>query len=342
MYIYCGKIINNPICIHFLCGCKYYRKNLSDKRNVIAGYIDSKEYNYSLILEKQFTFGHYKKMGLNDLGEIELFASHYASTIIVLHETNSTAAEIALFGSIKKLQNKILVIHPTKDLIEVDNIGTFLEFAYFTTDKAKKYSYNDFSTKLNKTNKHVRYYMTSFRNDILDEEIKEVIDNHVYNNKLEINVCLQKKNKYIKENYYQINRKNKKISVYINYQFVFSFILAVISNKKLQEEISDIECCITNTCFLIKKILCDTICNKEKLDDKLFKDILIKTTDKKEINRPVKFCINILTGIGLIKFKSNKIIFTKRTAKELIEYNDIIQEIDEKDFFNKIGDKNVG
>ncbi len=341
MYIYCGKKIKNPIYIHFLCGCKYDKYNNSDKRNVVAKYIDSKKYNYSLILEKQFTFRHYNKMNLDDLGEIELFASYYASTIIILHETYSTAAETALFGSKKALHNKILVIYPSKKVTEVNNIGTFLYMAYFKTKKAKKVSYNDFKRILNEENKNVRYYMTSFNEDRLDSYIKEKIDTHFNNNKQNIDISLRKKYINQKRNCYSVSRKNKKISINLDYQFIFSIILAIISNKHFQNDIRDFNYCITNICYIIKNILMDTICNKEKLDKNDFQNITVKTIDKKDINKPIKFCINILVGIGLLKFSSRKIVFSRKIAEELSEYRNIIRDEKEQDFFEvKNGDNN--
>ena len=341
MYIYCGKIIKNPICIHFLCGCKYEKDNNSDKRNVIAKYIDSKENNYSLILEKQFTFRHYNKMNINDLGEIELFASHYASTIIIIHETNSTAAEIALFGSKKELQSKILVIYPHKKVIEVNNIGAFLNMAYFKTNKAKKVSYDNFKSTLNTENKHVRYYMTNFKKNILDDYLKIIIDTHLNSNNQVIDISLKKRYKTKNINCYSVNRKNKKISVFLDYQFIFSIILAIICNKYFQNKIRDFDYCITNICYIIKDILLNTICDKEKIDKSDFQAITVKTTDKKDINNPIKFCVNILAGIGLLKFDSGKIVFSRKISEELHEYKNTIQEKKEKNFFEvKNGDNN--
>ena len=341
MYIYCGKLIKNPISIHFLCGCKYDINSDKDKRNVVAEYIDSKENNYSLILEKQFTFRHYKKMDLNDLGEIELFASQYASTIIILHETNSTAAEIALFGSKNDLQNKILVIYPPKKLIEVNNIGTFLDKAYFATKKAKKVPYSNFNCTLNDENEHVRYYMTNFKKNTLDGCIKKIIDEHIENNREEIDISLKRKYFNYNKNYYNINREKKRIFVYIDYQFIFSFVLAVISNNYFQKIIRDYENCIANMCHIFQDVLVNTICDKEKIGKNDYDKIRVKTIDKKDINKPIKFCINILIGLGLLSFSSGKIVFSRRISEELYEYENIIQEKKEQDFFEtNSGDNN--
>ena len=101
MYIYKGKEILHPIYIHFLCGNKYNPDYNNDKREILKNYIDSIDNNYALILEKLFEIEEYKSLGFKDLEEVELMASHYARSIIILHETVSTAAEIAVNGKIK-------------------------------------------------------------------------------------------------------------------------------------------------------------------------------------------------------------------------------------------------
>lgn len=343
MYTYRGKIINNPICIHFLCGNKYSHNDVCDKRNVLLDYINSIDYNYTLILEKVFTFRDYKKMNIKDLGEAELMASHYASSIIILHETNSTAAEISFFASHTDLYNKMLVINPHRSIIEVNNIGAFINHSFIIPKKFVFKSYKGFGVKFNDELEHVRFYDTFFINNEISDDLKYIIRGFIEQRHTSIDLLFRKKTNIIKTNYYIVRRKEKTIKIVIAYNFVFSMILAIISNKKLRSSFKDFDDCIEKVCVLVKKILLNTISYYEKVDSSKFHST-IQLDDSNNTNIAVRFCLNILQGIDFLKFVNGKLVFSRKIEQELSNYYDLIEIKKDNFFFDSLylegGDKN--
>lgn len=336
MYIYKGKVISNPICIHFLCGNKY-SKSLSDKRNVLLEYINSLNNNYALILEKLFKVKEYSKIGFKDLEEVELMTSYYASSIIILHETISTGAEIALFGSRKNLRNKILVVHAPRDIIKTDNVGGFLKFAYFDSEKVYKECYEFYSVH-KKFEDNVEYYETYFPNDEIDDEFKGILCNFWNNSYKEPNLFFNK-NRYNMHyiNEYIIDNKSKKITIKLSYEFILGFVISCMLNNKIKSDIRDKDTCVSKLCSLMKDILINTIERYDYIDINGY-TVNIKTNNGIDINIPIRFCIYILEGIEFINFRDNKLSFSRRFNEELSEYKDLIKEVDDVKFFD--GDSN--
>lgn len=338
MYIYCDKKINNPLYIHFLCGNKYKRNKQNDKRNILKSYIDSIDNNYALILEKLFEPKEYSSMGFIDLEQVELMASHYAKSVIILHETVSTAAEIALFGSKELLKNKILVIYAPKEIIETDVVGNFIRLAYFRNDKVKNSSFN-YKTKLyNITGKSVAYYNTFFQNDVMDDSFVKILNDFWSSSANKLDISLTKENSINKkDNTYRI--EEKRIKIKLNYEFILSIILSILLNPTLIKNIRNEGEIVKNLCSLIRKILKNTISVHEfkNVDDY---SVEIRTNDKQDINLPIRFCIYILIKAGLLNIRNNQISITSEFKEKNKEYRDLLQFKEEPDFFSNLsGDK---
>lgn len=331
MYIYCAKDIINPLYIHFLCGNKYVKKNVEDKRNILKSYIDSLNNNYALILEKLFRPSEYMDMGFKDLEEVELMASNYAKSIIILHETVSTAAEIALFGSKRDLKNKILVIYAPYSKIETDVVGSFIRFAYFKDNKIQNSEF-DYNTKLHTSKKgNVSYYNTYFPNNKIDDIFKGLLDNFWKSSYTKMDISFNKYNVLCrKENYYKISKKN--IFIKLNYEFILSIVLSILLNNDLIKEIRLKEDVVKNMCSLIKEILINTISTHEliNIDDY---SIDIKASFNQDINLPVRFCIYVLIKAGLINIRNEQISITSKFKMQNDEYKLLLQYIDEPNFF---------
>lgn len=339
MYIYSDKKLTNPLYIHFLCGNKYIKKKVNDKRNILKSYIDSLDNNYALILEKLFKPNEYKNMGFKDLEQVELMASYYARSIIILHETVSTAAEIALFGSRGNLKNKILVIYAPSSKVETDVVGNFIRLAYFKNNKIKNSEF-DYSTELyTRENKNIAYYNTYFPNDAIDETFTNLLENFWECSKKEVDISLNKYNPLCrKDNFYKIN--DKSISIELNYELILSIILAIFLNQTLIKKIRSKEDIVKNICLLIKEILKNTIANSELLNIDEY-TIDIKTIDKKNINLPVRFCIYILIKAGLINIRNEQISITTKFKNQNEQYKNLLKYIDEPNFFKDFdGDSN--
>lgn len=337
MYIYEGREISHPIYIHFLCGNKYNPKNDNDKREILKKYIDSINNNYALILEKLFEIKDYKPLGFKDLEEVELMASHYARSIIILHETVSTAAEIALFGSKEELKNKILVVYAPSKKINTDSVGNFIKFAFFDEGKIINSEYN-FYTKLHKYKK-IAFYKTFFKDNEIKKDFKKILNDFWQKIPNVFNISLTKENRfYYKDNTYSIDKKNNEINVKLNYEFILSMLISIFLNNDLIKDKRNIETVVQKVCILYQDILKNTISKIEVIDLKDYK-IHIKTVDNKDINLPIKFCIYILIKSGLINIKNDSISITNDFKKVCNEYKNLIVKKIEPKFFEVNNDE---
>ena len=130
---------DDPLNIVFLCGSHYSKKSKHDKRNILKEHIDGSTSNlHAIILEENFQFAStskqylsYDDIYLSGLAQIEQLASLYASKIIIIHETISTAAELGMFAVDPILAQKICLLVPDKVSIEEEKISGFIRLAFF-------------------------------------------------------------------------------------------------------------------------------------------------------------------------------------------------------------------
>lgn len=128
-------LFTDPFRVVFLCGSKFNKKSKRDKRIVLKDYIEKQYPDTSVIIlednfifkESNSTYLSYDEICMKNLLQIELLVSLYASKIIVIHESHSTAAEIGAFSSKKELLPRIAIIAPDKYSVEEDKLGVFLE-----------------------------------------------------------------------------------------------------------------------------------------------------------------------------------------------------------------------
>ncbi len=130
--------IHRPFNVVFLCGSKYSRINERDKRNILQEYIKQNITNgHAMILEQNFQFRSttksylsYDEIFLKGLAEIEQLTSLYADKVLIVHETNSTAAELGMLAANRTLAPKICVLTPDGLSVEGDKVGGFIELAF--------------------------------------------------------------------------------------------------------------------------------------------------------------------------------------------------------------------
>ncbi len=338
MYVFCDKEIKHPLYIHFLCGNKYKKNCIFDKRNVLKTYIDNKENNYALILERLFKLENYSEMGFGDLEEVELMASNYARSIIIIHETVSTAAEISLFGSKKNLKNKILVLYASPEVVQTDSLGTFLKEAFLKDGKVKSNSC-DFDRKLYKVKyKDIAFFNIYFKNNKIDDETSLILEKFWLNSSTKYDISFKKYNALRTEtNFYRIVKESKLIEIRLDYVLIMAFVISILINNQLMKGIREAEEIVTNICKIVREILTNTISYREKLDLNSY-IISIKTYDKFDINLPIRFCIYILLNSGLINIKDERIEITNDFKKSNLEYKYLLLKIEEKNFFDFCGD----
>lgn len=324
MYIYNGITIKKPLYIHFLCGKKYIRKDSNDKRKILKEYIDQQENNYALILEQLFYPKEYEKMGFKDLEEVEIMASNYARSIIIFQETVSTAAEISLFASNKKLQNKVLIIYAPRRIVETDSVGAFIKLAYLNSGKITYSEYN-FNPKL-RTQDHIAYFDTYFYNNKIDNNFINILKSFWGKNQPSANYkIIKNKAPYKKEDTYRINKREKRISMTISYQLILNFLISILLNNDLVKDVRNLDEAISKICMLFQEIIKNTISNFEfqKLDSYT---ISIKTIDNHDINLPIRFCLYILKKSKLINIVENQISVSNRFKRSCYEYKSLLKK----------------
>lgn len=125
MYKFNEIIIGKENNIVFLCGTKYRKGERTDKRNVLKRYInDTYPTMNVVILEENFVFGNrsgylsYDDIFMKNLNDIEEMTAAFADGIIVIHDSISTGAELAVFASNEYLENKLCVLEPDSTGIE--------------------------------------------------------------------------------------------------------------------------------------------------------------------------------------------------------------------------------
>lgn len=143
MYIFTDRYqYNDPLNIVFLCGSRY-RKNKTEKRNVLKQHLEDNVTNcHVIILEENFNFRNttrshlaYDDIFLYSLAHVEELASLFADSIIIIHETISTAAELGMFANNPALLKRICLLTPDPYSVEEEKVSSFIRLA-FLQDRA--------------------------------------------------------------------------------------------------------------------------------------------------------------------------------------------------------------
>ena len=143
MYIFTDRFqYNDPLNIVFLCGSRY-QKSRTEKRNVLKQHLEDNVTNcHVIILEENFNFRNttrshlaYDDIFLYSLAHVEELASLFADSIIIIHETISTAAELGMFANNPALLKRICLLTPDPYSVEEEKVSAFIRLA-FLQDRA--------------------------------------------------------------------------------------------------------------------------------------------------------------------------------------------------------------
>lgn len=338
MYIYVANIIKNPIYIHFLCGNRYVKKpdkittkTKINKRVILAEYIDSLPNHYSVILEEFFTLHTYKVNSMGNLKEIELMTSYLSTSVMVMHETYSTAAEIGVFGNLEELANKMLVIYPSKESIKFDCVGTFIRESFFTGSIVENQSY-PYSTH---RKKNQRFPTTYFAGNTLDSKFLSILNNF-FDKVCKSNIDVSFSKNYDKCVGYYISVSEKRIHITLSYEILFYSLLAAITNLSIMKDARDPDEFTMNFSSIIKNIFQNTVEKREKVNPNDF-SVSINMIDGYEINKPIKFIYFLLLKLELINIVEDRIEVTRKLSNIIKNNDNILMKEDKKDFF---GDEN--
>ncbi len=350
MKVFNDKVaFTDPFRIVFLCGSKYNRKNKKDKRIILKDHIEKQYPDASvIILEDNFFFRKsnsdylsYHEIYMKDLLKIELLISLYASKIIVIHESYSTAAEIGAFSSIKELLPRMAIIVPDKYSVEEDKLGSFLDLSLFQADEKRIDLYRYYPDivahrfSMNKSD-----YYCYFHNDSIGDNLGHffqcVLDSAV-NKSLEIRLQKSVFNKETKStsviDYYSIG--DEQLNVFVHPEVIKAQIFSLMHLKYVQKELRHFKKIIDHVGYIQKlyeQYLVQTI--QEKEGDMHIVDIRvsIKSIDC-TLREAIGCLLFLLQGAQLIQMQTDD---KNRQALELRKVVFQQKFYDSKDFFGNL------
>lgn len=346
----CTDVLN----VVFLCGSNYNHKDPYDKRKILKEFVNNMGYS-GLILEENFImknsskkFLAYDDIFLKDLASVEQLTSLFASHIIIIHETISTAAEIGMFAINPQIIDKICLLVPDDISIEENKISNFIKLAFLNNNTLKRIPkvityYPDIDVRRLSVNKSD--YYTFFH----DNKIGENLGTHL--------CCFLKisnKNKIInikKSKYNKSSNENSNIEFYVDYDqlkvsvstdalktqlialfFCEEFRREIRKKKKIYEHVSYIQIFYTN-------VLKNTIMNLgNKNIINLDINISIKNSNC-ELRQAIGYFLYLLQAIEFISLENDSGCFCDRkiTIKNALnklkdQYKDLITEKKPTDF----------
>lgn len=348
------KITNfhNPNPLFFLCGVKYNENNPhEDKRVVLKNYLNSKGY-CSIILEEHFVPGmNRKKLGykfikLENLNDVETLACMLVDGIFIIHESQSTAAEIALFSSHESVAEKVFVLVPDIENSEEDHFSGFLYFAYKNIIKEPITFYP--ITEKHIISENTINIFTYFNSNQIGENLSTHIDDYICTINKTKNLTLAKRtynNKYNSIVYYFT--AGSIIRASINVQYLKYYILALFNISEFRNEFKSTTRffdAVSSCEKWFKRVLLNTIIENEKTNNRDFKlefEILNSINPRLDLRKAISLTLYSFHALGWISINPSEnrgITISKKTEESsgfksiYIKYADIINEYQPFDF----------
>lgn len=317
-YYFKHKCIQNPKPLFFLCGIKYNKKIPNeDKRVVLKKFLDNKGF-YSLILEKDFPINKYRLIGLDNLNDVETSVCMIADGIFIIHESHSTAAEIALFASNNPVANKVFILVPDKVNAGVDHFSGFLSLAYgplITEPPIIFYPVTETHIISESNIKTFTYFNDNKIGKNLGGKINECISHII--KKRDLNVIKANYGEHIFNSisYYFIS--DNVICISIDVQLLKYYIIAIFSISEFRNELRNSKSFYKALAICEKwfiKILLNTIERNERKPIKDYKpkfEILNSTNPRLELREAISLILYCFDAFGWIKIPT---IFNKGIA----------------------------
>lgn len=323
MYVFREKMrIDNPISVVFLCGSSFSESNERDKRRILQEYIKCKVPNcFPIILEQNFRFRKpttkylaYDDIFLKGLAQIEQLTSLYADKILIIHESNSTAAELGAFVINETLAKKICVLAPDAYAVEDDKISNFIFLSFVSNDAAEckvkliRY-YPDTEIHRNSCNKSD--YYCYFHEDQIGPHLSEQLNLFLDSNSKSLCLSFQpmlygKCGKNERNIEYKIDNESKEVFVSVSpfalkYQlmallFVKHISTSIRKEKLIKDHVNYLE---NEYCSILK----DTISHiaGQKLQDFAIKVELKESTST--LRQAIGYCLYLLQAAQQINLE---------------------------------------
>lgn len=353
-HIFLEHSTDQNINIIFLCGVKF-RNNDNDKRIVLKKFLSKLDNrNNVVILEENFIFGKsnkkflaYDEIFMKDLNSVETLTALFSDLVLIIHESNSTAAELGMFATNDLLYGKLCLLVPDEYSIEENNISNFFKLAFFKgrNDIGKIIFYPSTEVWRSSTNKS--NFRTYFSEDAIGENLSKNIKNFI--NTLNIpRPCI----KIIKAPYnkhlndintvsYIYNKYTKKIDIRLSTEIIKCHVISFFNLNEFRIEIRKNKELIHHITFIeqfYKTMLINTLEYKEGYNI-TSADISIKGTNLK-FRYVIAYFLYLLQAMKKIKFIQNDIDESLRRVQIETDFQKIYKQY--KDFIGLINESLLG
>lgn len=343
-YLFVESEIERRERIFFLCGVRFQNHN-SDKRIVLKKYITSINRLYKVvILEENFMFrkntkGYlaYDDIFMKNLKQVEILTALFSDFVFIIHESNSTSAELGMFATNELIAPKIILLVPDEIAIEENKINNFIRLAFFRNENTenqeiKKIIFNP-SLTVWKKSKFKMDYRTYFLNNKIGENLSRNIKNIIFNKGKIKDKVIIKNNMYNKfysdQNILSYYVEDEDINVKISSQILRIHILALFNiddfknnlrkSKKISEHVTYIK-------KIYEHILSETIQDKE---GKTFNSISINIMENNiniNIQQAIGYFLYLLQAMEWISLQQEDESIDLRKISISMEFEEIYKE----------------
>lgn len=313
----------SPINTVFLCGVRFSKGNASDKRTILKRYVElNNPDTYGIILEEHFVFSKprkkylaYDEIYLYCLAQIEQLAALFVDSIIVIHESISTAAEIGLFASEPSLIPKMCMLIPDSMSVEEDKIGSFLRLS-LANRKAPKSTVKSIvyypDIEVHRLSVDTSKYLTYFHDNCIGTILGDKITEFVKRND-EKHIMRFTNSKFGKHStaidvidYFFQNDGDQKLCISISADSLKVHIMSILFINEVRRELRKPKPIFEHVNFIEKKytgILRDTVQKLSGLRTEGYPvSVALKATTCK-LNQAIGLYLYILQAIDIICFE---------------------------------------
>lgn len=354
-------LIVDPFPIIFLCGSKYSPKSTSDKRIVLKRYIENKfPEARAIILEEHFIFANsnkkylaYDDIYLKGLAQVEELASLFATRIVIIHESISTAAEIGMFASNTETSRKVCLLVPDPFSIEEDKTGGFIKLS-FLSEYAPEMKVNLIryypEIEVHRSSENKSDYYTFFHNNEIGHILGKQIDLFLFPSMKDAS----KHTRFTREKYgkahkspeivdYCIDEKEKTIFVDIHSDVLKGQLLSLLFVEEVRKELRKDKKIREHVSYLYEQyqaLVKNTICD---IEGKEYGSFVVKLSLKNsscDVKQASGYYLYMLQAAGFIgleqKSRGNpsvrKVRFSTSFDQSLNQYADLICESNSTEF----------
>lgn len=324
--------------IIFLCGTKYKKESLYDKRNVLKKYIETKyPLKNVLILEEHFVFGKregylsYDDIFLKNLNDIETLSAAFANGIIIIHDSISTGAELATFASNEFLKSKMCILEPDSTGVEESKISAFLELAFFGQDSSiRRIVYYPEVYSFELSEKHIEK-RTNFVNNSITPILGQKVCDFIDHCKLDLNIRFEEM-KFKKVNndlgIVSYSKKDNELQVYVSGQVILYQVVGLLSISNIRRNLRTKQRLYVHVDFVCdqyKKVLLNTI--QKKLKSEVHEiSVYIKEINV-ELRNVIAYSLYMLQALELISISKEKDLYKISLKNNLDVFLDSLQGI---------------